>query len=51
MKERLALRLLGAIMDWTDEQAREEFQWLRMMSHLKYDGYRDFVAGVRFVEA
>lgn len=51
MKETLALRLLGDIMGWSDERAREEFHWLRLMAHLKYDGYRDFVAGMRFIES
>lgn len=51
MKEKLALRLLSSIMGWSDERARDEFQWLRLMALLKYDGYRDFVAGMRFVES
>ncbi len=51
MNQDLALRVLGQIMAWTDEQAREEFRWLRLMARLKYDGYRDFQAGMRFVES
>jgi hypothetical protein len=51
MRERLALRLLGRIMDWDEETAGEEFGWLRVMSRLKYDDYRDYLAGVRFVES
>ena len=51
MNQDLALRVLGDIMDWTDEQAREEFLWLRLMSRLKYDSYRDFQAGMRFIES
>ena len=38
-------------MDWSNDVAQEEFGWLRMMARLKYDGYRDFQAGVRFVES
>ncbi len=50
MNQDLALRVLGQIMAWTDEQARDEFRWLRLMARLKYDGYRDFQAGMRFIE-
>ena len=38
-------------MEWSDERARDEFQWLRLMARLKYDGYRDFQAGMRFIES
>jgi hypothetical protein len=51
LRERLALRLLGRIMNWSEETATEEYGWLRLMSRLKYDGYRDYLAGVRFVES
>jgi hypothetical protein len=51
MKEDLALRVLSQIMSWDDERARKEFAWLRLMSRLKYDGYRDFQAGMRFLES
>ena len=50
MNQDLALRVLGQIMNWTDDHAREEFQWLKLMARLKYDGYRDFQAGARFIE-
>jgi hypothetical protein len=46
----LALRLLGTVMNWNDDQARNEFAWLRLMSRLKYDTYGDFLAGLRFTE-
>ncbi len=51
MNQELALRVLSQIMSWSDDQARKEFQWLRLMARLKYDGYRDFQAGMRFVES
>lgn len=51
MNQELGLRLLGQIMSWTDERARDEFQWIRLMSKLKYDGYEAFRAGARFVES
>jgi hypothetical protein len=47
----LGLRILSEIMAWPDERAREEFAWLRLMARLKYDGYGDFLAGVRFIES
>ena len=51
MNQKLALSVLGKIMDWTDDRARREFNWLNLMARLKYDGYRDFQAGVRFAES
>ena len=51
MNENLGLRILARIMNWTDKRAREEFAWLKLMARLKYDGYRDFQAGVRFIES
>ncbi len=50
MNQDLGLRVLSQIMDWSDERARREFAWLRLMARLKYDGYRDFQAGMRFIE-
>ena len=47
----LGLRILGQIMAWDDNRAREEFRWLRLMARLKYDSYHDFQAGMRFVES
>lgn len=51
MNQDLALRVLSQIMSWSDERARDEFRWLRLMARLKYDGYRDFQAGMRFAES
>lgn len=51
MNQGLALNILGQIMEWDDDRAREEFDWLRLMARLKYDGYRDFQAGMRFIES
>jgi hypothetical protein len=50
MNEDLALRVLDKVMKWDDARAREEFAWLTLLSRFKYDTYRDFVAGVHFVE-
>lgn len=51
MKQALAAHVLGELMGWDDGHFRDEFAWLLMMSHLKYDGYSDYLAGVRFVES
>ena len=51
MNHYLGLRILSRIMGWSDRRAREEFAWLKLMARLKYDGYRDFQAGVRFIES
>lgn len=47
----LALNLLADVMRWDNEVATEEYAWLRLISSMKYDGYSDFRAGVRFLES
>ena len=47
----LALNLLANVMNWSDEVATKEYAWLRLMSAVKYDGYSDFRAGMRFLES
>ena len=51
MNQDLALKVMGKIMHWDDDEARDEFGWLKLMARLKYDGYRDFQAGMRFIES
>ena len=51
MNQDLGLRILAEIMEWDDDRAHEEYLWLRLMARLKYDGYRDFQAGMRFFES
>ena len=51
MNQDLGLKVLGEIMKWSDDRARKEFAWLKLMARLKYDGYRDFQAGMRFIES
>lgn len=51
MRRELALRVLGDILGWDDARATNEFRWLNLMSRLKFDGYQDFLAGVRFIES
>lgn len=50
MINRLALSLIAEVMDWNEEEVTREYAWLRLMSSVKYDGYSDFRAGVRFLE-
>ncbi|MEG8221367.1 hypothetical protein [Sphingobium sp. D43FB] len=47
----LALNLVADVMDWDNEVATREYGWLRLISAMKYDGYSDFRAGVRFLES
>ncbi|UKJ64850.1 hypothetical protein H1Q78_05550 [Cellulosimicrobium cellulans] len=47
----LSKRVLGQIMGWDDDTARDEYRWLEFFSKIKYDGYRDFQAGMRFIES
>lgn len=51
MREQLGLRLLMDVMGWDIERATGEFDWLRLMSRFKYDEYRDYMAGSRFIES
>ena len=47
----LALNLVADVMEWDNEVATREYAWLRLISSMKYDGYSDFRAGVRFLES
>lgn len=51
MNQDLALLLLGEVMQWDSERATQEFAWLEMFSRFKYDGYADYIAGLRFIES
>ena len=51
MNRNLALKILTEVMGWDDTRSEYEYRWLDLMSRLKYDGYRDFQAGVRFIES
>lgn len=51
MKQELARRCLSQLMGWDAPRARSEFAWLDLISRLKYDSYRGYFAGVRFVES
>lgn len=51
MNEGIALRLLVEVMGWNEATAREEAGWLRLISDFKYDSYREYLAGSRFIES
>jgi hypothetical protein len=51
MMNTLALNLVADVMKWDNEVATREYGWLRFISSMKYDGYSDFRAGVRFLES
>ena len=51
MKQEVALRVLGQVMDWDEDRARQEFSWLEIMARFKYDDYQDYMAGARFIES
>ena len=51
MHHGFALRYIPQVMNWSPKQENEETVWLRLVSDYKYDSYRDFLAGSRFVEA
>lgn len=50
MNQEFILGKVSEIMHWDTDRSRDEFAWLNLMSKMKYDGYQDFRAGVRFVE-
>src|SRR4051794_24806295 len=51
MNQDFILGRLSEIMGWDTDRSRQEFDWLRLMSRMKYDGYQDFLAGMRFIES
>ncbi|WP_234902066.1 hypothetical protein [Agrobacterium rubi] len=54
MANSMALNLIAEVMGWEEGEtspANREYAWLKMMSSIKYDGYADFRAGVRFIES
>lgn len=46
----MALGLIMRLMNWDDGRATREFEWLKLMAAVKYDGYADFKSGVKFLE-
>jgi hypothetical protein len=51
MKNALALNLIANVMAWDDVRTTVEYDWLLLMSDVKFDGYADFAAGSGFIEA
>jgi hypothetical protein len=51
VNQEFILGKLSEIMRWDTDRSRNEFAWLNLMAKMKYDGYQDFRAGVRFVES
>ncbi len=51
MNQEFVLGKLSELMEWDDVRSRAEFAWLRLMSRMKYDGYQEFLAGMRFIES
>lgn len=51
MNREFVLGTIATLMGWDNEQARQEFAWLRLMSRMKYDEYQEFLAGMRFIES
>jgi hypothetical protein len=51
MKDALAERLLAVVMKWKEEDVARERPDLQAMAAYKYDEYRQFSPGMRFVES
>lgn len=51
MNQEFILKTLSRVMNWDTDRSRDEFAWLSLMSRIKYDGYQDFLAGMRFIES
>ena len=51
VKNALALNLIANVMAWDNVRTTHEYDWLRLMSAVKYDNYADFAAGSGFIEA
>lgn len=51
MNQAFVLGRLADLMGWDTIRFNSEFRWLELMSRMKYDGYQDFLAGMRFIES
>lgn len=51
MKDDLALKILGELMNWADNEARKEFAWLKFFAKQKFDNYEGYAPGIRFIES
>ena len=51
MRELLAEKLLGAVLDWSEEELAREQPILETLARIKYDEYQQFTPGMKFVES
>lgn len=51
MRDALAERLLGNVMEWSNEDIARQRPVLQALASLKYDEYQQFSPGMRFVES
>jgi hypothetical protein len=51
MRDQVAEQLLGTVLDWDIPTAKEEISKLRYLAAVKYDSYRNFEPGRRFLES
>ena len=51
MNTALAERLLCSILEWTEEEVKNERPLLQAISSFKYDEYQQFSPGKRFIES
>ncbi|KUO77847.1 MAG: hypothetical protein APF81_05900 [Desulfosporosinus sp. BRH_c37] len=51
MRNKLAERLLGTVLEWTDEELKKERPILVALASLKYDEYHQFTPGMKFIES
>lgn len=51
MRDALAERLLGSVMEWSNEDVARQRPVLQALASLKYDEYQQFSPGMRFVES
>jgi len=48
MNENLALKTISEQLKWDNSVAKEEFEWLKLLSAYKYDAYEGYEPGSRF---
>ena len=48
MKSTQARKLIGDLLNWSDDVATQEFHWLDMMAKYKFDHYQGYGPGRRF---
>ncbi len=51
MKDTLAEKLLSHELNWDTAKAKEEIERLKFLASIKYDQYRNFEPGLRFLES